>query len=474
MFTVAGNLKQEVVDAHPEARVNLTPLSDGGERAPTPPRMEATMEHWSALDAARKREAALVAEVNALRSQVVALEGSARREAYWRERAQGLEAALAVVAAGVLPEDVATEAMCSEDEGLNKYVATRVERARPTKIWDLYQNMVQSNWTAEEVDLAEDKREWATAYDPRKKKGLSAGEKHFVLHIIAFFLSSEGAVIENAAKNLLTMVQWGDFRQFYSYQIGNEAIHAQTYSEMAEVLCEDAEERLRVFNAVETMPAVAAKADWARRWLQGEEVAFEPTPAWAPPQAASPGLVVHKPPRLAQALVAFAAVEGIFFSGSFCALFWLKKRGKMPGLTFANELISRDEGVHLLAAGEAYAQLDAPLPREEALEIICSAVEGEKQFVCGALDVDVIGMNAVLMGQYIEFVADFVLGVLGYAAHYGTANPFEWMDLISMDGKTNFFEKRVGEYAKAHAHTVRDTTDAGAGASNFAVFADDF
>lgn len=282
------------------------------------------------------------------------------------------------------------------------------------RIWELYKKHEASFWTAEEIDLSADLKDWALLND---------GERHFIAHVLAFFAASDGIVNENLAVNFMREVQLPEARCFYGFQIMMENIHSETYALLIDTYVKDAQEKYRLFHAIETVPAVKRKAEWALRWISNGS--------------------------FAQRLVAFAAVEGIFFSGSFCSLFWLKKRGLMPGLTFSNELISRDEGLHCEFACLLYGMLSNKLSHQEVLQIITDAVKIEKEFVSEALPVDLIGMNARLMQQYIEFVADRWLTELGYDRHYNAANPFDFMEMISLQGKTNFFEKRVGDYQKA-------------------------
>ena len=265
-------------------------------------------------------------------------------------------------------------------------------------------------------DLAADQKDWET---------MSENEQHFVKHVLAFFAASDGIVNENLAMNFANEVQIPEARCFYGFQIAIENIHSEVYSLLIDTYVRDPTEKKFLFNAIETIPCVRKKANWALRWTDNEHASF------------------------AERIVAFSAVEGIFFSGSFCAIFWLKKRGLMPGLTFSNELISRDEGLHCDFACLMYQMLENKLPESRVHDIIRDAVDSEKEFVVSALPVELIGMNSKTMTQYIEFVADRLLGALGVSKLYGTSNPFEWMDLISMEGKTNFFEKRVGEYSKA-------------------------
>ncbi|MCS6969275.1 MAG: ribonucleoside-diphosphate reductase small subunit [Cytophagales bacterium] len=282
-------------------------------------------------------------------------------------------------------------------------------------IWQMYKKHEASFWTAEEIDLSQDLNDW---------ESLNDGERHFISHVLAFFAASDGIVNENLAANFLREVQYPEAKCFYGFQIMMENIHSETYSLLIDTYIKDPVEKHRMFNAIETVPCVQKKAQWALRWI--------------------------KSPHFAERLVAFAAVEGIFFSGSFCAIFWLKKRGLMPGLSFSNELISRDEGLHCDFACLLYTRhLVNKLSHERVLEIITDAVKIEQEFITDALPVDLIGMNSRLMSQYIEFVADRLLVELGYPKYYGSTNPFDFMEMISLQGKTNFFEKRVGEYQKA-------------------------
>ncbi|MEH6308834.1 ribonucleoside-diphosphate reductase small subunit [Olivibacter sp. CPCC 100613] len=281
-------------------------------------------------------------------------------------------------------------------------------------IWDMYKKHEASFWTAEEIDLSGDLKDWANLND---------GERHFISHVLAFFAASDGIVNENLAINFMSEVQLPEARSFYGFQIAMENIHSETYALLIDTYVKDPVEKDRLFHAIETVECVKKKAEWALRWIENGS--------------------------FAERLVAFAAVEGIFFSGSFCAIFWLKKRGLMPGLTFSNELISRDEGLHCEFACLLYSMLEAKLPKERVQEIIIDAVEIEKEFITEALPVKLIGMNADLMKQYIEFVADRWLVELGNNKYYNATNPFDFMELISLQGKTNFFEKRVGDYQKS-------------------------
>jgi len=281
-------------------------------------------------------------------------------------------------------------------------------------IWEMYKKCEASFWTAEEIDLSDDMKHW---------ENLNPGEKHFVSHVLAFFAASDGIVNENLAVNFMSEVQLPEARCFYGFQIMMENIHSETYALLIDTYVKDPAEKDRLFHAIDTVPCVGKKAEWALRWINNGS--------------------------FAERLVAFAAVEGIFFSGSFCSIFWLKKRGLMPGLTFSNELISRDEGMHCEFACLLYSMLENKLSKEAATAIITDAVEIEKEFITDALPVNLIGMNAKMMSQYIEFVADRWLDQLGYDKVYGAANPFDFMEMISLQGKTNFFEKRVGDYQKS-------------------------
>ena len=292
-------------------------------------------------------------------------------------------------------------------------------------IWEMYKKHEASFWTAEEIDLSDDLKDW---------ESLNAGEKHFVSHILAFFAASDGIVNENLAVNFMSEVQVPEARCFYGFQIMMENIHSETYALLIDTYIKDNVEKDRLFHAIDTVPCVKKKAEWALKWINNG--------------------------TFAQRLVAFAAVEGIFFSGSFCSIFWLKKRGLMPGLTFSNELISRDEGLHCEFACLLYSMLSNKLSQEEVTTIISDAVAIEKEFITDALPVALIGMNAKLMSQYIEFVADRWLSELGYSKLYGAANPFDFMEMISLQGKTNFFEKRVGDYQKSGVLSTNETSQA--------------
>eukprot|EP01018_Ginkgo_biloba_P026154 Gb_40634 [translate_table: standard] len=283
------------------------------------------------------------------------------------------------------------------------------------EVWEMYKKAEASFWTAEEVDLSQDSYQW---------ENLTKNEQHFISHVLAFFAASDGIVLENLAGRFLKDVQIPEARAFYGFQIAIENIHSEMYSLLLETYIRDSREKARLFNAIESIPCIGRKANWALRWIESSS-------------------------SFAERIVAFACVEGIFFSGSFCAIFWLKKRGLMPGLTFSNELISRDEGLHCDFACLLYSLLRRRLSEERVREIVCDAVDIEREFVCEALSCDLVGMNSILMGQYIKFIADRLLVALGCHRFYNIENPFDWMDLISLQGKTNFFEKRVGDYQKA-------------------------
>lgn len=282
-------------------------------------------------------------------------------------------------------------------------------------IWQFYKKAEASFWTAEEIDLQQDLADWQKMND---------GERHFISHVLAFFAASDGIVNENLANNFLKEVQYAEAKCFYGFQVMMENIHSETYSLLIDTYIKDPVEKDRLLRAIETIDCVKKKANWALKWIESE--------------------------NFVERLIAFAAVEGIFFSGSFCSIFWLKKRGLMPGLSFSNELISRDEGLHCDFACLLYSDhIKNKISQEKIYEIILKAVEIEKEFVTDALPVSLIGMNAELMCQYIEFVADRLLVSLGCQKKYNASNPFDFMELISLQGKTNFFEKRVAEYQKS-------------------------
>lgn len=290
-------------------------------------------------------------------------------------------------------------------------------------IWSFYKKSEASFWTAEEIDLSQDLTDW--------NDRLNDDERHFIKHVLAFFAASDGIVNENLAENFVSEVQYTEAKFFYGFQIMMENIHSETYSLLIDTYIKDPKEKDYLFNAIDTVPCVKQKADWALRWIGNGS--FQ------------------------ERLIAFAAVEGIFFSGSFCSIFWLKKRGLMPGLSFSNELISRDEGMHCDFACLLYNNhVRNKLPNGTIQQIITDAVAIEKEFVSSALPVALIGMNSDLMCQYIEFVADRLLEALHQPKVYGVENPFPWMDMISIQGKTNFFEKRVSEYQKAGVMTSKE------------------
>ncbi len=293
-------------------------------------------------------------------------------------------------------------------------------------IWKYYKQAEASFWTAEEIDLGQDLKDW---------DNLNEGERHFITHVLAFFAASDGIVNENLAEHFVGEVQYTEAKFFYGFQIAMENVHSETYSLLIDTYVKNPKEKDKLLHAIETMDCVKKKADWALRWI--DQGTFQ------------------------ERLIAFAAVEGIFFSGSFCSIFWLKKRGLMPGLTFSNELISRDEGLHCDFACHLYTQhIKDRLPEETVIGIIKDAVEIEKEFVTDSLPVNLIGMNAEMMCKYIEFVADRLLNELVGKKIYGATNPFDFMEMISLRGKTNFFEKRVGEYQKAGVmkSTEKETT----------------
>jgi len=312
----------------------------------------------------------------------------------------------------VLPENTAVEEpILSENPG--RFVLFPIKH---DDIWAFYKKAEASFWTAEEIDLDADLVDWNTK--------LNDDERYFVKHVLAFFAASDGIVNENLAENFVAEVQFTEAKFFYGFQIMMENIHSETYSLLIDTYIKESAEKDKLFNAIETMDCVKKKADWALNWIDNGS--------------------------FAERIVAFAAVEGIFFSGSFCSIFWLKKRGLMPGLSFSNELISRDEGLHCDFACLLYTDhLVNKLPKSTIEKIIVDAVEIEKEFIIESLPVKLIGMNSDLMSKYIEFVADRLLVELGNEKVYNATNPFDFMDMISLQGKTNFFEKRVAEYQKA-------------------------
>ena len=307
-------------------------------------------------------------------------------------------------------------------ENPNRFVIFPIEQQ---EIWEMYKKQQACIWTAEEIDLSADIDDW--------RNKLNDNERHFVKHVLAFFAASDGIVNENLAENFVREVQYSEAKFFYGFQIMMENIHSETYSLLIDTYITDPQEKKMLFNAIETIPAVKKKADWALKWVESE--------------------------HFQERLVAFAAVEGIFFSGSFCSIFWLKKRGLMPGLSFSNELISRDEGMHCDFAVLLHNNYLANKVSEERIkEIILSALEIEKEFITESLPIKLIGMNADLMKQYLEFVADRLLVDLGCSKVFNVENPFDFMANISLQGKTNFFEKRVGEYQKAGVMNSSENT----------------
>ena len=293
-------------------------------------------------------------------------------------------------------------------------------------VWQMYKKQVECFWRAEEVDLSKDLLSWDT---------LTVNEKNFIKVVIAFFAGSDGIVLENLAVRFMSDVQLPEARAFYGFQIAMENIHSEMYSLLIDTYIKDEQEKTTLFKALQHYPCIKKKADWTRQWIHSKEASF------------------------AMRLLAFACVEGIFFSGAFCSIFWLKKRGLMPGLTFSNELISRDEALHTEFAILLYSKLSERLDAPVVKQLITQAVTIEQEFICEALPCRLIGMNATQMAKYIEFVADRLAVQLGYTAIYGTANPFDFMELISIEGKTNFFEKKVGEYALATKSKPADVFD---------------
>jgi ribonucleoside-diphosphate reductase beta chain len=298
-------------------------------------------------------------------------------------------------------------------ENPNRFVVFPIQHP---DLWEFYKKSEASFWTAEEIDLAADLVDWRTR--------LTDDERHFITHVLAFFAASDGIVNENLAENFVKEVQYPEAKFFYGFQIMMENIHSETYSLLIDTYITDPEEKMKMFRAIDTIPAVSKKADWALRWIKSS--------------------------TFQERLIAFAAVEGIFFSGSFCSIFWLKKRGLMPGLSFSNELISRDEGSHTDFAVHLHNNhILNKVSQERIREILLSALEIEKEFILEALPVKLIGMNSDLMAQYLEFVTDRLLTDLGCEKEFNSPNPFDFMVNIALPGKTNFFERRVGEYQKA-------------------------
>ena len=296
-------------------------------------------------------------------------------------------------------------------ENDNRYVMFPIVDA---DIWKMYKKQMDCFWRAEEIDLSKDIKHWPT---------LTNKEQHFVKHILAFFAASDGIVLENLGQRFMNEVQLSEARAAYGFQIMMENVHSETYSLLIDTLVKEEREKTKLFEAINNFPCIKKKADWSIKWINDKRSSF------------------------ATRLIAFACVEGIFFSGAFCSIYWLKKRGIMPGLTFSNELISRDEGMHTDFAVLLFSKLHKKPKRAKILEIFKDAVKIEKEFICEALPCKLIGMNSKLMSQYIEFVADRLVVQLGYTKIYKTENPFDFMEMISLDGKTNFFEKRVSDYS---------------------------
>ena len=298
-------------------------------------------------------------------------------------------------------------------ENKNRFVIFPIQHH---DLWELYKNQEACFWTAEEIDLHVDITDW--------QNKLNDDERYFIKHILAFFAASDGIVNENLAENFVSEVQYPEAKFFYGFQLMMENIHSETYSLLIDTYVKDEKEKDVLFKAIENFPAIKRKADWALNWIES--------------------------PSFAERLIAFAAVEGIFFSGAFCSIFWLKKRGLMPGLTFSNELISRDEGMHSDFAVHLHNNhLVNKVPKDRIREIIVNALNIEREFITESLPVSLIGMNAKLMTQYLEFVTDRLLVELGCEKEFESTNPFDFMDMISLQGKTNYFEKRVSEYQKA-------------------------
>ena len=310
------------------------------------------------------------------------------------------------------------EMLLTENE--NRYVMFPIV---DEDIWKMYKKQMDCFWRAEEIDLSKDIKHWST---------LNNDEQHFIKHILAFFAASDGIVLENLGQRFMNEVQIAEARAAYGFQIMMENIHSETYSLLIDTLVKEEREKTNLFEAIQNFPCIKKKADWAIKWINDKRSSF------------------------ATRLVAFAAVEGIFFSGSFCSIYWLKKRGLMPGLTFSNELISRDEGMHTDFAVLLFSKLQKKPKKAKIVELIKEAVQIEQEFITEALPCKLIGMNAKLMKQYIEFVADRLIVQLGYPKIYNSANPFDFMEMISLEGKTNFFEKRVGDYSLSNNDKSED------------------
>ena len=302
----------------------------------------------------------------------------------------------------------------------NRYVMFPIQH---NDIWEMYEKQVDCFWRPQEIDLSQDIKHW---------DGLHSDEQFFISMILAFFAASDGIVLENLATRFMSDIQLSEARAFYGFQIAMENIHSHTYSLLIETYIKNSEQKDILFRAIENYPCIKKKAEWAKKWIHDNRSSF------------------------ASRLVAFACVEGIFFSGAFCSIFWLKKRGLMPGLTFSNELISRDEALHTEFAILLYSKLIKKLNKSRIYEIIKEAVEIESEFICEALPCRLIGMNSELMNQYVKFVADRLCVQLGYDKIYNVSNPFTWMELISLEGKTNMFEKKIAEYSLANKTKTDD------------------
>jgi len=308
-------------------------------------------------------------------------------------------------------------------ENPNRYVMFPIQ---DIDIWRSYKKQMDCFWRAEEIDFSKDMAHWEKLTDQ---------ERMFIKMILAFFAASDGIVLENLAQRFMSDVQLPEARAAYGFQIMIENIHSEVYSLLIDTYIKDKEEKHKLFTALDNYPCIKKKADWAVKWINDNRSSF------------------------ASRLVAFACVEGIFFSGAFCSIYWLKKRGLMPGLTFSNELIARDEGMHTEFAVLLYSKLQRKMKKSRIYDIIKDAVTIEKEFICEALPCRLIGMNGKLMSQYIEFVADRLVVQLGYEKIYNTANPFDFMEMISLEGKTNFFEKRVGDYSLSRERRDGQTFD---------------
>ena len=306
------------------------------------------------------------------------------------------------------------------DEQANRYVIFPIQHE---DFWKMYKKAEANFWTSEELDLSKDLTDWGKLND---------NEQYFIKMVLAFFAASDGIVNENLVERFCNEVQILEAKFFYGFQVAMENIHSETYSLLIDTYIKNQAEKTKLFNALDHFPSIKKKADWAIKWINDKDSSF------------------------ATRVIGFAAVEGIFFSGAFCSIFWLKKRGLLPGLTFSNELISRDEGMHTDFAVLLFSKLEKKPKRAKILEIVKDAVTIEKEFICEALPCKLIGMNSKLMSQYIEFVADRLLVQLGYNKHYKSSNPFDFMEMISLEGKTNFFEKRVGDYSLSSGNKTEE------------------